>query len=306
MIISEDLGESKYVGQQYNVSGHIFSIVNRVNIPGVPGSMPNRKEIDSFSPSSASRMRKYLREAIPEYKVFITLTYPLNLGLDGRESKEHLKRFIQELKRYAADNGCDIGRWAVFWFLEFQANGNIHYHLFSTDRYPKEWVAATWYRIVGSEDKRHLAAGTRIESFKRGKRGMCAYATKYAAKQVQKTVPEGFGWVGRFWGVSGDKGRVAAAIFVSVGDIKAKAVKRAVNRLENTLNDGVSRGTIKDISKDIEFGGARVYYMCNDKVKYNIEMNICMLQSAIALYSIEPCRYVERDMFDILTDIDDA
>lgn len=59
----------------------------------------------------------------------------------------------------------------------------------------------TWYRIVGSGDSRHLAAGTSTERL-RSARGGAFYAVKYAMKMKQKAVPRDYRNVGRFWGNS--------------------------------------------------------------------------------------------------------
>ena len=67
---------------------------------------------------------------------------------------------------------------------------------------PKEELSKEWYRIVGSGDPKHLRAGTRVE---RIKRSAISYVAKYAQKNEQKQVPEGFQNVGRFWGTWGMK-----------------------------------------------------------------------------------------------------
>jgi len=62
-----------------------------------------------------------------------------------------------------------------------------------------KWISATWYRIVGSGDPRHLAAGTRIDPIQTWN-GVVFYASKYLAK-----LPDGkfapVEYTGRFWGV---------------------------------------------------------------------------------------------------------
>jgi hypothetical protein len=74
--------------------------------------------------------------------------------------------------------------------------------VFLTNAVNKTAVAEAWYAIVGSGDVRHLWAGTRTEAL-RNPRSVGGYAAKYAAKRLQKEVPDGFTDVGRFWGVWG-------------------------------------------------------------------------------------------------------
>jgi hypothetical protein len=96
------------------------------------------------------------------------------------------------------------------WFLEFQERGAPHIHILLTLELPKDkrykrivrgWLALRWYEIVGSEDVKHLLAGTSWERV-RCKDGLRHYAVKYASKTRQKEVPLGFQDVGRFWGHS--------------------------------------------------------------------------------------------------------
>lgn len=186
--------------------------VHRTQPPRFVGS--TRGGISAFSPGSALRLRRYLRECVAEYSVMVTLTYPCGYPSDGRTVKEHLRRFLQEYRRECYRSGCDERAWSAFWFLEFQGRGAPHFHIFATDGVRKEWVSQTWFRIVGSEDLRHLRAGTKIESIREGRRGIVSYAAKYAAKNEQKQVPEDYEHVGRFWGVSGLRALMAASCYV--------------------------------------------------------------------------------------------
>jgi hypothetical protein len=126
--------------------------------------------------------------------VMCTLTYPGAFTKDGREVKRHWARMRQWL--------VEQGRRGL-WNLEFQGRGAPHYHMFMDGPVPYDAVAQHWYKIVGSGDLRHLAAGTRIEMLEKP-HAMAAYAAKYATKNEQKEVPEGFEAVGRFWGSFGD------------------------------------------------------------------------------------------------------
>lgn len=60
----------------------------------------------------------------------------------------------------------------------------------------KEWLSVNWYEVVGSCDRRHLKAGTRVEEVQSWS-GVTAYAAKYLSKETMEEV----GSVGRYWGV---------------------------------------------------------------------------------------------------------
>jgi hypothetical protein len=147
-----------------------------------------------------------------------TLTYPGEFPMDGRTVKRHLDCFVKRAFRYWVDGSEPK---SCFWFLEFQQRGAPHFHLFINFHIPVELVAQWWYEIVGSEDERHLLAGTRIEALRSGRYGTVSYATKYAAKIEQKLVPPNFVNVGRFWGVYGDRRCLAATIYFPIDMLKS-------------------------------------------------------------------------------------
>jgi hypothetical protein len=151
-----------------------------------------RQAIAGFSEDSKRRMLFTFRNVVG-LRVLVTLTYPGQFSTDGREVKQDWAN----MRRWLSRRGV-----AGAWFMEFQARGAPHFHVFLTAEVPKEEVAAAWYRIVDSGDERHLRAGTRIEAL-RELHAAGAYAAKYLKKQEQKEVPEGFSDVGRFWGLFG-------------------------------------------------------------------------------------------------------
>ena len=120
----------------------------------------------------------------------VTLTYPGKFPTDGRLVKYHVKRTLQQLRRYGL---CGL------WFLEFQKRGAPHFHLFVDGFVDKAWLSFTWFSIVNSGDDRHLVAGTEVSRIRKP-HAVAAYAAKYAAKMAQKQVPETYSEVGRFWG----------------------------------------------------------------------------------------------------------
>jgi hypothetical protein len=157
---------------------------------------------------------------------------------------------LQECKReYIRQNGDD-GTYSAFWFLEFQARGAPHFHIFCTWSPNKEWVAKTWYFIVGSEDDRHLRAGTRVEFIRSGRAGTISYASKYAAKQEQKDVPSDYENVGRFWGVYGRRAVVSASTWVDAKDLDGVNHQRPLNNLYKFVNLCLLYGRMECIRRE--------------------------------------------------------
>ena len=269
------------IGVQVRCSGHLLIVVNRTRVPfSCRPSFTERERVVEFSVRSAQRMRRYLRESLADYKIMLTLTYPMGLGEDGARAKRDLCAMLKRMRRYVENVGVDVNRYSAFWFLEFQSRGAVHFHLFLTHRFPKEWIAKSWYEIVGSEDKRHLAAGTRIESFKGGKHGISAYATKYAAKQTQKEVPAGFGDPGRFWGVSGYRCTMSADAFVSHDIAEVKSVKRKLSVINAEISDALDKGKAVKIEK-VE--GAHVFYVKSLAVMAKIKWAVEALAHCVAM-----------------------
>ena len=170
-----------------------------------------RGKIVGFSAASARRLLFNARN-FPGLAVMVTLTYPAEFPVGGRVVMDHWRRMRQWFHRQGHSTGL--------WFKEFQARGAPHFHIFLTGRVDKSAVATAWYAIVGSDDPRHLYAGTRTEAL-RNLDAAGAYAAKYAAKSLQKDVPDGFANVGRFWGMWGKpeicrteliRGRQAASV----------------------------------------------------------------------------------------------
>lgn len=150
-----------------------------------------------------------------EPEVMITLTSPANWrdvyaaeGVSGgRLLKGHLEAFRKRLGRFLEGHG--ISSWSALWFLEFQRRGAPHIHLLvfgctlpePVRRALRGWCGRAWSSIVGNPDPvergKHQRAGTQVTRMRARHFG---YAVKYATKMEQKTVPEDFSDVGRFWG----------------------------------------------------------------------------------------------------------
>lgn len=249
------LYDNNFVRSLY-VSGNIIILRrNSGDYRGVDcshGMLSDRGTIGGFSMSSGRRMRKFLRESRAEYKSMLTLTYPDGFGIDGRKSKNDLKRFCQWLESWADDNLNDYGRsrFSIFWFLEFTESGRIHYHLLCTDYIDYRDIAFAWASIVSKgtdQFDKHLKAGTRIEKIQTGRSGIISYAAKYAAKQSQKVVPDGFGWVGRFWGYRGYSERVSASTRLKTADFQHFSVSKLVKTVENYIKNSVSARICKKV-----------------------------------------------------------
>jgi hypothetical protein len=247
--------EKRRSGTIYRASGNLFIV--RKTEKTVPNAFvgSTRGNISEFSKSSGTRMRRYLRECMAEYSQMVTLTYPGFFPTNGKAVKENLRRFIQEVRRekIRTHPSCSVDEvdyeFSAFWFLEFQKRGAPHFHIFLTWAPSKEWVASTWYRIVNSEDKRHFNAGTRTEFLKAGRAGTVSYAAKYAAKNEQKSVPEGYEDVGRFWGVSGRRATMAASTFVNSTEATELATRSTIKVIRSFVTHLIRNGKAQVLFK---------------------------------------------------------
>jgi len=183
----------------------------------------NRGKIGEFSYKSRQRMMR--KQAMIDQRaaglpVFLTLTYPEEWAGDAKEWKIQLHHFkVCMVQRFK-----DV--WGL-WKMEFQKRGAPHFHLMlwglpkieGTEHVRKgklcwrvlpglsrpedltvfNWLNETWYRIVGSEDEKHLAAGINLEPVQSW-RGVTSYVSKYLGKTAGgEFVPVEH--TGRFWGV---------------------------------------------------------------------------------------------------------
>lgn len=191
-----------------------------------------RGRIKGFSASSAARLRDRIwqmrRSVVP---VMVTLTY-MEMP-DIEKVKRDLDVFLKALKKkYPKASGI--------WKLEPTKRGVPHFHLLVWGAKPwMGWVAKTWYRIVGTGDARHLAAGTRVEAL-RSYRGTLAYAGKrYMSKVVDGG---GYEW-GRFWGVfAREKLPMAVAINERIPGRLGMWIARTVRRWMRARSKGKCRG----------------------------------------------------------------
>lgn len=271
--------------KKFSCQNHLLVVTDVTDSTSGRSTLSDRNEVKKFSASSATRMRRYLRTTTADYTHFITLTYPHNYERDGRRSKEHLRRFIQEYKRECERTGANMRIWGAFWFMEFQKRGAIHYHLFTTNDVSKSWLSKRWYEICGTEDKRHLAAGTNIEKIRSGRHGTCSYAAKYAAKCDQKEIPSDILSAGRFWGVSGLRLCVSADTTVSAEDYSRRSIKRAVNELKDAVTKYVACGDARVV---LQKEGVFVMYMKTMEAQMEILAKVRRIEMNNAMYSTAP------------------
>ena len=163
-----------------------------------PGLAWTRADVTTFSWSSRKRLAFVASNTDTVFTSMLTLTYPREFPNDGKDVKRNLNAFLVALRRRVP--GVEY-----LWFLEFQRRGAPHIHIVVRGarvyKPMQLWVSETWYRLCATHDPRHLAAGTRLERI-RNPDGARNYAVKYAFKMQQKTVPELYQNVGRFWGCS--------------------------------------------------------------------------------------------------------
>lgn len=173
----------------------------KISLPGTPprehGYSP-RGPITRFSKAARKRLIELFaqvdRTAVQFLPLFITLTYPAEYPNETATCKRHLDSFCKRLIR-------SYPHAAIVWKMEYQKRGAPHFHLLVWNVYHirHREVSRHWYEVVGSEDKKHLAAGTRVERVKSW-HGVTYYAAKYLGKvgeAIPGTKP------GRFWGVYG-------------------------------------------------------------------------------------------------------
>lgn len=267
-------------GVLYDLQGN--TLFRRIVTSPLAGTLGERGEIKEFSPRAGSRMRRYLRTCRAEYTIMVTLTYPFSFPTDGRTCKEHLDRFMRWARLQHTPNHAATQEFSAFWFLEFQERGAPHFHIFTNRFLPRDLVAVEWYRIVGSDDHRHLAAGTRVEWLKSGRYGTCSYASKYAAKACQKQIPPNFVSCGRFWGVYGLRECSAASIFFPEHLIDSPVFREFRAEMGKILT--AAKGSARYFS----FGGwTKGVFITNEKVTAQVKLLMARTGMKLATFARE-------------------
>jgi hypothetical protein len=168
-----------------------------------------RGAVQMFSPKSAARLTRTARNAMPQLVSQMCLTYHES-NPDGATAKKHLRAWLKALLRVAPGVG-------YLWILEFQTRGVPHFHVWMTVPFSEalwESLGAAWNRIAEPASPEHLwwhtqarvdpGTGKLQRSFMAWDMKGAGYLRKYMSKEAQKCVPDGFGFVGRFWGATPD------------------------------------------------------------------------------------------------------
>jgi hypothetical protein len=186
--------------------------------------------------------------------LFCTLTYPSQFPTDSKVFKAHLRAFGERFRRaypYAA----------FHWKLEFQKRDAPHFHpmvwMLPTDRASvrafRSWLKHAWFEIVGSNDPKHLAAGTQADVIL-SQFGIMRYVGPYISDADQSRP----GWeVGRYWGVvcrSNIPYAIAPQVTLSPAESlrvwrTARRYQRAINRqrrLKSFLTSGMETSSFFD------------------------------------------------------------
>jgi len=177
---------------------------------------PKRGKITVLSSKSRARLALTVAECEYELVSMITLTYAPLLPQTGKEAKRHLDTFLRRMRSY-------FGGFQYVWFMEFSKRGGLHFHILNTLSAGNDWdrkcMSSIWVEVRGLEDWEYSSLNTKkkheldmavwnVHKHKkawemvRKTDGAARYALKYALKADQKTVPEMYRDIGRFWGCS--------------------------------------------------------------------------------------------------------
>ena len=197
--------------------------------------------------------------------LFLTLTYP-DIFQDHEQGKSHIKALRKRLERKYGIV------WAV-WIQEFQERGAFHYHVMLL--LPKvakvavfrAWLAWAWYEIVGSENEKHLRAGTGAEPvyIANGDPGsLLSYLSKelggfgkkyqlvFADQETGELVR-----TGKTWGIWGRDAFNAAK--VTVCSLKIKGVEAWQRFKENVSSYFAPSRYLRKVSSMSWWGGGILY-----------------------------------------------
>jgi hypothetical protein len=119
---------------------------------------------------------------------------------------------------------------------------------------------------------------------------------KYAAKMEQKTVPEGYESVGRFWGVAGLRSCVEAATVLPAGEV-GPATARECDKLRNELRELVRF----ERAREVRWEDRRVGYMIpevRDQLAICRRLHFIAAKAAIERggYAVHPFEPEDRDI----------
>jgi hypothetical protein len=210
------------------VGGQVLSLKGRKHPGTPPPERASRGAASTLSKASRKRLLRKLasidHDKLKCMPLFVTLTYPGQYTDDHKQWKRHLDNICKRLqRRYPAA--------AIVWKLEPQQRGAPHFHLllFNVPWVDYQWIAQGWYEVVGSNDPKHLAAGTEIRRV-RSWRGVLSYAAKYVAK-VHEDLPPGWENIGRIWGIRGAKNLPILIVRFVIGHHEFFSLRRQIRKL---------------------------------------------------------------------------
>lgn len=149
-----------------------------------------RGKINQFSEKSKRRFLFFMRNCDCEFNYIITLTYD-KIEVNGINVKKHLNNFLGYLRK---------AKIKYAWCLEFQRRGAPHFHIMIDKKICILCYSFLWNRIIkGSYD--NLNCGLDRKKIY-NKDGLTIYLRKYLSKMNQKSVPNTYKDVGRFFGHS--------------------------------------------------------------------------------------------------------
>lgn len=190
-------------------------VLKRRGLSSITPPPIGRGVICGFSAASRRRMSHKLMELdwsllMPSingrnYASFTTLTYPDNFSDDRERWKRDLHTLTKRLDRYYPGN-------VFIWKMEMKKRksgenkGKVapHFHLLAYFQNGielpefRQFLSLAWFEVVGSNDEKHLRAGTQAAPLYGTVGKLMAYCAKYLGKDFQVEFE-----TGRCWGQHG-------------------------------------------------------------------------------------------------------
>lgn len=164
-----------------------------------------RGKVGNLSRSSGLRLREKVLGLdisrpgeILEKPWFVTLTFPVEMGVTFQGAKKFLRKLGKRMKRRWAESG-------FVWRIEPHKSLRPHFHLIvwgipgSVDL--RKWMSLHWFQVCGSGLEKHFRAGTECSQI-RSYKGVVHYVSKYVSKTSEHDI---YMQVGRLWGMEGKK-----------------------------------------------------------------------------------------------------
>jgi len=197
LLVSSAISHREQKTRQIKIYKKDVKITRNAPPPGKSKVCTPRGKIDSFSQKSRARLRFVAANSDRPLISQFCLTYHQQIPDSGQAIKKHLDIFLKFLSRQVHD-------FVYLWVLEFQKRGAPHFHVFLSippDPYFQCLMASRWRQITG-ESEEHERFHAHASNWIDWDMGNGSYLCKYLCKGEQKTVPEHFKDVGRFWGCS--------------------------------------------------------------------------------------------------------